>query len=117
MQPTIPMTLLPETPVNPVAVSSSSSASLFARSILPDNSSHTVTDTSNSNSPVLILSQDRQVEVFMPCTRQHDRFVDPESKPLQLGTVIFCEELPFMISNNGKIIKLYGGQHETVVYS
>ena len=45
----------------------------------------------------------------MPCTRQHDRFVDPECKPLQLGMVIFCEELPFIISNNGKIYNFAGG--------
>ena len=85
----MPMTLLPETPVNPAIVPSLPSASPLARSILPNNSSHAVVDTSNPNSPVPISSQDRQVEVLTPCTRQHDRFVDPKGKPLQLGTVIF----------------------------
>ena len=89
LQPTIPMTPLPETPVNPATVPSLPSASPLARSILSDNSSHAVTDTSN--------------------TRQHDRFVDPKSKPLQWGMVIFCEELPFIVSNNGKIYSYLGG--------
>ena len=39
----------------------------------------------------------------MPCTRQHDRFVDPEGKLLQPGMVIFCKDLPFIVSANGKI--------------
>ena len=103
------MTLLPETPVNPATVPSSSCALPLARSLLPDNSSHAVTDTSNPNSPVPISSQDRQVEVLMPCTRQHDRFVDPEGKPIQLGMVIFCKELPFIISNNSNIYNYMGG--------
>ena len=73
--PTIP---LPETPVNPATVASMPTASPLARSVLPDNTSHAVTDNSNPNSPVLTSSQDRQVEVLMPCMRQHDRFVDPK---------------------------------------
>ena len=35
--------------------------------------------------------------------RQHDRFVDPKGKPLEPGIVIFCKDLPFIVSANGKI--------------
>ena len=45
----------------------------------------------------------------MPCMRQHDRFVDPEGKPLQPGMVIFCKDLPFIVSANGKIYNYTGG--------
>ena len=41
--------------------------------------------------------------------RQHDRFVDPKGKPLQPGLVIFCKDLPFIVSNNGKIYNYMGG--------
>ena len=41
--------------------------------------------------------------------RQHDGFVDPEGKPLQPGTIIFCEDLPFIVSANGKIYNYTGG--------
>ena len=81
LQPAMPTTLLPETPVNPATVPSTPAASPLVISVLPDNTSHTVTDTSNPNSPVLTSSQDRQVEMLMPCTRQQS--VDPEGKPLQ----------------------------------
>ena len=57
----------------------------------------------------MISSQDRQVEVIMPCTRQHNRFVDPTSKPLKPGTVIVCEDFPFIVSSNGKIYNYTGG--------
>ena len=43
------------------------------------------------------------VENFTPCVRQNDRFVDPSGNPLQPGTVIICNKLPFIVSNNGKI--------------
>ena len=105
----MPTTPLPEMPVNPATVPSTPVNSPLARSILPDNSSHAVTDTSNSNSPVAISTQDKQVEVLTPCTRQHDRFVDPTGKPLQPGTVIVCEDLPFIVSSNGKIYNFTGG--------
>ena len=81
LQPAMPTTPLPQMPVNPATVPSTPVASPLARSILHDNSSHTVMDTSNSNSPVPITSQDRQVEVLMPCMRQHNRFVGPTGKP------------------------------------
>ena len=95
--------------MNPATVPSTPVASPLARSIFPDNSSHAVTDTSNPNSPVPVSSQDKQVEVLTPCTRQHNRFVDPTGKPFQPGTVIFCEDLPFIVSNNGKIYNDTGG--------
>ena len=47
--------------------------------------------------------------MLTPCTRQHDRFVDPSGKPLQPGTVIVCEDLPFVVSSNGKIYNFTGG--------
>ena len=106
LQPAMSTNQLPEMPAT---VPSTPVASPLASSILPDNSSCAVTDTSNPNSPVPISSQDKQVEVLMPCTRQHDRFVDPAGKSLQPGTVIFCEDLPFIISNNGKVYNYTGG--------
>ena len=41
--------------------------------------------------------------------RQHDRFVDPSGNPLQPGTVIICEDLPFIVSSNGKIYNFTEG--------
>ena len=41
--------------------------------------------------------------------RQNDRFVDPSGNPLQPGTVIVCDDLPFVVSNNGKIYNFTGG--------
>ena len=99
----ISVTLLPETPENPAMVPNSQVTSPVARSILCDNGSSTVTDTSNPNTPVPISMPDKQVEVFMPFMGQHDRFVDPKGKPLQPGMVIFCKDLPFIVSANGKI--------------
>ena len=86
LQPTMPTCLPQETPANPATVPSTPVASPLARSILPDNSSHAATDTSNSNCPVPISSQDKQVEVLTPCMRQHNKFVDPTGKPIQPGT-------------------------------
>ena len=57
-------------------------------------------------SPIASLTQDKQAEVLTPCTRQCDRFVDPTGKPLQSGTIIVCEDLPFFVSSNGKIYNL-----------
>ena len=44
-------------------------------------------------------SSQRQVKSFTPCIRQNDRFVDPSGKPLQLGTIIMCDKIPFVVSN------------------
>ena len=59
---------------------------------------------------MLTPTQDRhhQVEVLTPCTRQYSRFVDPQGRPLQPGTIIFCENLPFTVSANGKIYNYTG---------
>ena len=105
----MPTTLLPETPVNSATVPGMPTPSPLAGSVLPDNTGHAVTDTSNPNSPVPTSSQDRQVEVLIPCMRQHSRFVNPEGKPLQPRMVIFCEDLPFIVSNIGKIYNYTGG--------
>ena len=80
--PTMPMTLLPETPVNPATIPSTPVNSPLARSMLPDNRSHAATYTPNSNSLIAISKQDKQVEALTPCMRQHDRFIDPSCKPL-----------------------------------
>ena len=108
MQPTMSTTMLPEMPVNSVTVPHTPVATLVAKSI-PDSNSSAVTDTSNPNTPVPISMQDKLVEVLMPCMRQHDRFVHPEGKLLQPGTVIFCDNLPFLVSANGKIYNYAGG--------
>ena len=55
-----------------------------------------------------IATEDRQVEIFTPCTRQYNRFVDPQGRHLQPGTVIFCKDLPFIVSVNGKIYNYTG---------
>ena len=57
--------------------------------------SHAATVTPHSNSLVVILTQDKQVEALTPYMRQQDRVVDPTGKPLLPGTVIVCEDLPF----------------------
>ena len=64
LQLTMPTTLLPETSVNPAKAPSTPVSTPLARSILPDNSSHAVTDISNSNSPIAISTQDKQAEVL-----------------------------------------------------
>ena len=105
LQPTMPTTLLPEMPVNPATLPTTPVNPPLARS----NNSHTVTDTSNSNSPIAILTQVKHAEVLTSCMRQCDRFVDPTGKLLQPGTVIVCEDLPFIVSSNGKIYNFTGG--------
>ena len=94
----MPTTPLPETPVNPATVPSMPTTSPLDRSVLPDNTSHAVTDTSNHNSSVQTSLQDRCIEVLMPCMRQWDRFVDPKGKPLQSGTVLFVKTFPSLFT-------------------
>ena len=79
----------------------------LTRSILPDNRNCSASDTPNT--PISVSTQDRQVEALTPCMRQHDRFVDPLGKLLEPGTVIVCEDLPFVVSSNGKIYNFRGG--------
>ena len=64
------------------------------------NQDSTLTDTP--------LSQ-RWFKSFTPCVRQNDRFVNPSGKPLQLGTIIICDKIPFAVSNNGKIYNFTRG--------
>ena len=85
----MPTTLLPETPVNTATVPHTPVTTPLARGTPSEGNSSAIMDTSNMNTPIPITMQDRQVEVLTPCTRQYDRFVDPEGKPLQPGTVIF----------------------------
>ena len=73
------------------------------RSVLTKNSPDQ--DSNSSDTP----PSQRQVETFTPCVRQNDRFVDPLGKPLQPGTVIICDKIPFVVSNNGKIYNFTGG--------
>ena len=102
-------TPLPEMPVNPATVSSTPVNSPLARSILPDNSSHAVTDTSNSNSPIATSHRLSSLRCLHPAQGKCDRFVDPTGKPLQPGTVIVCEDLPLIVSSDGKIYNFTGG--------
>ena len=108
-QPAMPMTSLPEMPPNPAIIQSTPVNLPLARSILPDNSSHVTTVPPHSNSLVVILIEDKHVEVLTPCMRQHDRFVNPMGKLLRPDTVNVCEDLPFAVSNNGKIYNFMGG--------
>ena len=62
-------------------------------------------DSSSSSTP----PSQRQVESFTPCVRQNDRFVNPSGNPLQPDTVIICDNIPFIVSNNGKIYNFTGG--------
>ena len=50
-----------------------------------------------------------QVESLTPCIRQNNRFVDPSDKPLQPGTIIIYEKIPFKVSSNCKIYNFTGG--------
>ena len=77
--------------------------SKFSRSILTEN--RPSQDSSSSGTP----PSQRQVETFTPCVRQNDRFVNPIGNPLQPGTVIACNNIPFVVSNNGKIYNFTGG--------
>ena len=53
----------------------------------------------------------------MPCMRQNDRFVDPSGNPLQPGTIIVCNDLPFIVSNNSKIYNFMGGNMKQLYIS
>ena len=68
--------------------------------------------TDNSSEPDSALAtppSQGPAENFTPCVRQSDRFVDPSGNPLQQGTVITCNKLPFVVSNNGRIYNFTGG--------
>ena len=69
----------------------------------------TANDPDQNSTSADTPSSQRQVESFTPCVRQNDRFVDPSGKPLQPGTIIICDKIPFVVSNNGKIYNFTGG--------
>ena len=75
------LTTIPHTPVT----------TLPARSTPSQGNDPAVIDTLSANTPMPVstTAQDRyhQVEVLTPCTRQYDRFVDPQGRPLQPGTI------------------------------
>ena len=114
MQHTTAILLCPElhyqkSQVNSATVPHTPVTTPVARSMPSDSNGSAVMDTSNPSTPAPIYMQGKQVEVLMPCMRQHDRFVDPKGKPLQPSTVNFCEDLPFIVSGNGKIYDYTGG--------
>ena len=96
LHPTRTTNLLSDAPSVPVN-------SQFTRGILTENRTHSAPNTPNGP------PSDRQVGDLTPCTRQHNRFVNPSGKLLQPGTVIICINLPFVVSNNGKIYNFTGG--------
>ena len=64
----------------------------------------------NQDSPLADTpSSQRQVKSFTPCVRKNDRFVNPSGKPLQPGTIIICNKIPLVVSNNGKIYNFTWG--------
>ena len=75
----------------------------FYRSVLTENRSHSAANRTNA------LPSQRQVEALTPCMRQNDRFVDPSGNPLQPGTITVYDDLPSVVSNNGKIYNFMGG--------
>ena len=93
---TRPSTLLPDAPCVPVNPQ-------FTSHILTEKGTHSVPNRPNT------LPSDRQVGALTPCMRQQDRFVDPSGKLLQPGTVIVCDNLPFVVSSNGQIYNFTGG--------
>ena len=69
----------------------------------------TTSDSSQDSTPADTPSSQRQVESFTPCVRQNVRFVNPSGKPLQPCTIIICDKIPFIVSNNDKIYNFTGG--------
>ena len=83
---------------------------ILANTPLPRN----MLTTSNPNQDSTLADtppSQRQVESFTPYVRQNDRFVDPSGKPLQPGTIIICDKIPFVVTNNGKIYNFTGGKY------
>ena len=63
-------------------------------------------NSSELDSALATLPSQGPAENFTPCVRQNNRFVNLSGNPLQPGTVIICNKLPFIVSNNGKIYNL-----------
>ena len=78
----------------------------FSRSVLTKNGSHQASSTTSTP------PSQRKIGALTSCMRQNDRFVDPSDNPLQHGTVIVCNNLPFVVSNNGKIYNFMGGNRK-----
>ena len=74
----------------------------FSRSVLTENGSHQASRSTST------LPSQGQVEALTPCVGQNDRFVDPSGNLLQPGTIIVCNDIPFVVSNNGKIYNFMG---------
>ena len=74
----------------------------FSRSVLTKNG-----PSKDYNSSTLPCQ--RPVKSFTPCIRQNDRFVSPSGNPLLPGTIIVCNNIPFVVSNNGKMYNFTGG--------
>ena len=66
----------------------------FSRSVLTKNGSHPASNTTSTP------PSQRQVEALTPCMRQNDRFVNPSGNPLQPGTIIVCNDIPFVVSSS-----------------
>ena len=77
LQPTLPTTPLPETLVNTAIAHHTPVTTLPDRSTPSQENDSTGIDTSNTNTPTTTPYGNHQVEVFTPCTRHYDRFVDP----------------------------------------
>ena len=57
------------------------------------------TDNSSEQDSALATPPSQEpAENFTPCVRQNNRFVNPSGNPLQPGTVIICNKLPFIMS-------------------
>ena len=69
----------------------------------------TINDPNQDSISADTPSSQKQVKSFTQCVRQNDRFVNPSGKPLQPGTIIICDKIPFIASNNGKIYNFTGG--------
>ena len=91
IQPATPTTPLPETPVDITTALHSPTTTLPARGTPSQDDSSSVMDTLNPNTPIPSITQHRQVKLLIPCTRQYNRFADPQCRPLQSGTVIFLK--------------------------
>ena len=104
---TMPTTPVPETPANSTAVPPTPVTTPLAQGTPSPGNNSAVQDTSSTDTPIPMPVATRdgghEVEVLTSCTRQYNRFVDSQGRPLQAGTVIFCDDLPFVVSTNGRI--------------
>ena len=83
----------------------------FSRSVLTENGSNQASNT------ISTLPSQRQAEALTPCVRQNDRYVDPSGNPLQPGTVIVCDDLPFVVSTNCKNYNFMGGNMKQLYFT